>query len=297
MSTATPRDTPDAGARPIDPNALVEQYLHLVDHVVNQLCARFPRHVDRSELHSAGASGLVDAAHRYDPGRGAAFTRYAAIRIRGAVLDATRSRDWATRRLRREMRSVSEATERLQVRLRRQPDEHELAAELDIDVETVRSRVAAQVNATLLALDQPVRGDSGEAAPLAYRVVEEDAGWLPEAAAERNELVETLHTAVAHLPEEPRYVLLEHHFEGRLLRDVADDLGVTEARASQLRYEALHALQAYFGTMYADVPTVPDDAPGKRRRVAYVAALATDANRVSRLAHATDTRRGVQASA
>jgi RNA polymerase sigma factor FliA len=69
-------------------------------------------------------------------------------------------------------------------------------------------------------------------------------------------------------------VLLEHHFEGRLLRDIADDLGVTEARASQLRHEALHALQAYFGTASTASPRRPGDAPGKRRRAAYVAQVA-----------------------
>ena len=49
---------------------LIEAHLHLVDHVVHQLCTRFPRHVDRDELRGAGAAGLVDAAHRYDPATG-----------------------------------------------------------------------------------------------------------------------------------------------------------------------------------------------------------------------------------
>jgi RNA polymerase sigma factor FliA len=256
---------------------LIEDHLHLVDQVVNQLAARFPRHIDRDELHGAGAAGLVDAAHRYDPDTGVPFSRYAAIRIRGAVLDATRGRDWATRRLRRDLRAIERATATLEDRLQRTPDDVEVAAEVGVRVEVVRERRAAALTSQLLTLDRPLDED-GSTGCLADRVEEADVDWLPSAALERSELVGTLRTALAHLPEAPRRVLVENHFEGRLLRDIADDLGVTEARASQLRHEALHALQAYFGTVYDEVPEVPADAPGKRARAAYVRDLTAQAS-------------------
>ena len=272
-------------------NELVESHLHLVGHVVNQLSSRFPRHVDRDELRGAGAAGLVDAAHRYDPGTGVPFARYASIRIRGAVLDATRSRDWATRGLRRDMRSIEAIASRLEDQLHRPAEDGEIAAVMGIDESTVRERRAAAVTSTLLTLDRPVHEHDGDGGVLGDRLVEDDDAWLPERSLEQNELVGTLRTAVAHLPELPRRVLVEHHFEGRLLRDIADDLGVTEARASQLRHEALHALQAYFATTYDGVPDVPDAAPGKRRRAAYVAQLSADTTWRSRLAGASEPER------
>jgi RNA polymerase sigma factor FliA len=267
----------------LDPNTLAVTHLHLVDHVVHQLAARFPRHVDRDELRGAGAAGLVDAAHRYDPSTGVPFARYASIRIRGAIIDATRARDWATRRLRRDLRAIESVTSVLEDRLQRRPEDAEIAAELKMDVGVVRERRAAAVTSTLLTLDRPVGDPSGDANPLADRVEEQDEAWLPERALERTELAGTLRTAIEHLPELPRRVLLEHHFEGRLLRDIAEDLGVTEARASQLRHEALHALQAYFGTTFDGVPVVPQNAPGKRRRAAYVAQVAASSTWRSRL--------------
>jgi RNA polymerase sigma factor FliA len=276
-----------------DIDELIESHLHLVDHVVHQLAARFPRHVDRDELHGAGAAGLVDAAHRYDASTGVPFPRYASIRIRGAILDATRTRDWATRRLRRDLRAIEHATASLEERLQRTPEDSEIADELGIDLATVQARRASAVTSTLLTLDRPL-GDDGDVTSLADRVEESDSAWLPEASLERNELVGTLRAAMAKLPELPRRVLQEHHFEGRLLRDIADDLGVTEARASQLRHEALHALQAYFGTAYDSVPAVPENAPGKRARVAFVAAVQADTTWRSRLA-GTDARMPVTA--
>jgi RNA polymerase sigma factor FliA len=268
-----------------DVDHLIETHVHLVEHIVRQLTTRFPRHVDRDELLGAGASGLVDAAHRYDATTGVPFARYASIRIRGAILDATRTRDWATRRVRRDLRAIEGATATLEERLQRTPEDTEIAAELGIDVGIVQERRASAITSTLLTLDRPL-GDDGDVTSLADRIEEGDTAWLPEASLERNELVGTLRSAVARLPELPRRVLLEHDFDGRLLRDIADDLGVTEARASQLRHEALRALQAYFGTTYERVPVVPENAPGKRARVAFVAAVQADTTWRSRLAGA-----------
>ena len=267
-----------------DPNELAESHLYLVDRIVQRLASRFPGHVERDELRGAGAAGLVDAAHRYDPGTEIPFARYASIRIRGAVIDATRTRDWATRRMRRDLRAIDHATTALEERLHRHPDDDEIASELGIDVATIRQRRAAAVTSSLLALDRTVADPHrGAATPLSERLLERDTAWLPEPALERSELVGTLHTAIAHLPELPRRVLVEHHFEGRLVRDIADDLGVTDARVSQLRNEALHALRAYFASAFDEIVPVPDDAPGKRGRAAFVSTLAAATTWRSRL--------------
>ncbi|MBA2496732.1 MAG: FliA/WhiG family RNA polymerase sigma factor, partial [Acidimicrobiia bacterium] len=80
--------------------ALIEGNLALVQHVVLQVAGHFPRHVDRGELARAGALGLVEAARRYDAERGVPFDRFAARRIKGAILDAVRAADWAPRSVR-----------------------------------------------------------------------------------------------------------------------------------------------------------------------------------------------------
>ena len=70
-----------------DDAQLIEQHLPLVNHVVLQVAVHFPRYVDRQELARAGALGLVEAARRFDETRGVPFDRFAARRIRGAILD------------------------------------------------------------------------------------------------------------------------------------------------------------------------------------------------------------------
>ena len=49
---------------------LIERNLPLVQHVLFQVAAHYPRHADREELAQAATLGLVEAAHRFDPARG-----------------------------------------------------------------------------------------------------------------------------------------------------------------------------------------------------------------------------------
>lgn len=80
-----------------DQEQLVLRYLPLVRHVVADVVGRVPRHVPRDDLTAAALYGLWQAARSFDPERGVGFARHARSRIRGAVLDDLRSRDWASR--------------------------------------------------------------------------------------------------------------------------------------------------------------------------------------------------------
>lgn len=251
---------------------LVRDNLPVVQHVVNQLAARYPRHVDRHELWSAGALGLVDAARRYDPTMGIPFPRYASIRIRGAIIDASRDRDWAPRSLRRHARDIQAAADALEAEHSRRPTEAELAARLELTAEELRSRQTDLVHARILDLDR--EADDGEpGCALADSVREVDGDLLPDVALERRELVGALRLAVSLLPELHRQIIERYYFGGELLRDIAADRKVTEARISQMCLEGVQAIRAYFATVFEDVPEVSDKMPGRQRRDAYVASM------------------------
>ena len=283
-------DADVAATAALTEDELAREHLYLIQHIVNEVSARFPRHVDRQELWNAGALGLVEAANRFDAATGIPFARFAAIRIRGAVLDSTRSRDWASRGVRRNARELSEADEALQRRLGRHPSTAELAEELGVDAEEVHQRRAAAETACLLHLDQQLGGeeDGGEPTTLGELVQELTAERLPEESLEQRELIGTLRAAVAHLPARLRDVLERYYYAGEYLRDIAESLEVTEARASQLRAEAIASLREFFAQQYDTSVTVDEEAPGRRRRSAYVAELASATTWRSRLAAADE---------
>lgn len=268
---------------------LVSDHLYLVQHIVHELAARYPRHVDRQELWSAGALGLVEAARRYDPVNGVAFRHFARRRIRGAVIDSTRSRDWVSRSVRRDQRELETTSTSFEQQHHRMPTDAELADELCIDETEVAGRRAAVDRGTLLHLDAGNGAiDDGEALTLADVVPNRDVHGSPEEQLAQRDLVGSLRVAMVRLPEPQRTVVDRYYLRNHLLRDIASDMGVTEARISQVRAEAVHAIQSFLGSVDFEVPTVPLSAPGRRHRAAYVASAMENSTWRERLDAAED---------
>jgi RNA polymerase sigma factor (sigma-70 family) len=65
------------------------EQLPVVDRIAGEVAHMFARHIPHEDLVQTGRVGLVQAANKYEPGRGA-FAPYAWFRIRGAIIDAHR---------------------------------------------------------------------------------------------------------------------------------------------------------------------------------------------------------------
>ena len=81
--------------------SLIIDHLPKVKYIADRIAAKLPPSVERDDLYGAGVLGLMDAVERYDESRGVAFSTFAEMRVRGAILDNLRSLDWAPRSLRR----------------------------------------------------------------------------------------------------------------------------------------------------------------------------------------------------
>ena len=79
---------------------LVTTHGALVRAIAVNIHSKLPVHVELCDLVQEGMRGLIDAARRYDPRRGVAFTTYAKYRVRGAILDGLRQFDPASRAFR-----------------------------------------------------------------------------------------------------------------------------------------------------------------------------------------------------
>src|SRR3954452_11922007 len=141
---------------------LIEQHLPLVKHIVFQVAVHFPRHVDRDELARAGALGLVEAARRFDQSRGVPFDRFAAQRIRGAILDAVRAADWAPRSVRTLARKLEGVEQRLATELGRVPSSAEMATALDMSPDELHRLQDRLFRSVVLALEHEVNEDAEE---------------------------------------------------------------------------------------------------------------------------------------
>src|SRR6202142_1681992 len=180
---------------------LVREHLPLVQYVVSEVAHRVPNHVSRSDLVSAGMLGLAQAARSFDPERGIAFDRFASTRIRGALLDELRGRDWASRSVRSRARGLQATQEELTNRLGRAPKPDEVARTLGVAPETVHKLVDDVHRATVLNYDSLVVEGDAESF-----IASTDAG--PEDQLLDRERKAYLMDAVGALPERLRRVVI-----------------------------------------------------------------------------------------
>jgi len=253
---------------------LVEENLALVGHLVREMLAKVPAHVSRDDLSSAAMMALVVSAQGFDASRGVPFARFAAIRIRGALMDELRSMDWAARSVRGRAREVETARSSLAATLGRTPRQQEVATAMGVTMADIDAINVDLARASVLRLQGFAPETGAELLP--------DPAAGPEALLLMREKLGYLHDAIAELPQRLRYVVSEYFFANRQMADIAADLGVTESRVSQLRGEALRMLRDGMNSQLEPEADFVPETSGRAgaARVAYFAAIA-DRNTVA----------------
>ncbi|HND29672.1 MAG TPA: FliA/WhiG family RNA polymerase sigma factor [Myxococcota bacterium] len=220
---------------------IILDYYPLVKTIAGRMIRRFPTNVDLDELVSEGILGLMDAMERFNPARGVPFKSYAEIRVRGAIVDALRHRDFVPRSVRRKWQALERERERLFLRLKRKPSREEMAASLgmklnDYDAFCEDARIYGLISGDAL-LDEdssetilstvPAPGTLAEEDMITGETWEEVSGWVEK------------------LPEKERLVVHHYYFQSLNLKQIGDQLGVTESRVCQLRGQAVRRIHLW----------------------------------------------------
>ena len=258
---------------------LVTEGLPVVHQVVAAMSRRLPRSVERDELVAAGMLGLAQAARSFDPARGVPFTAHARTRVTGAVLDELRSRDNASRRVRSRARVLEAAASSLAGELGRPPTDEELCARTRFTRDDLwRLRADVDRAASMHRFYGTGPDDLVAALP------SPDAG--PEDRLLDAELKGYVADAVSVLPTRLRAAVVGYVCEGRPMKELAAELGVTESRVSQLCTEAIALLRDGINAQL-EPAVVADRAvvTGRvsRRKAAYCLAVATASTTADRL--------------
>jgi RNA polymerase sigma factor for flagellar operon FliA len=214
-------------------NRFLEHHLEFVRYLAQRTHKRLPHGVELEDLIHDGVVGLLDAVEKYDPGRGVKFRTYAETRVRGAILDGLRRRDWRTRSAREHQRVLTETVDRLESKHGRPATEDEIASELGLDNRRYRRLLEDANSGPLLSLDS-----------LASELAPEQKGLQPHTVLERRELLLALAEELTRLPQRERRVLELYYSEELTMKEVGAVLGVTESRVCQLHTQAAVRLRA-----------------------------------------------------
>jgi RNA polymerase sigma factor for flagellar operon FliA len=233
--------TPEAGD---DTNesireALIHKYAHLVKYFTEKYALRLPPHITKDELQSAGTLGLLDALNHYDPDKGVKFQTYASYRIRGAIFDELRKIDWVPRTVRGDIQKIEEAIAALQHRMGHEPDDKDIAQELNVDIDTYHKMLQRAHGVKLISLDEV---KPGGVKPLFDKLVSDEP--TPFDAFKRTELKQVIANALSKLSQKEQTVMSLYYYEDLTLKEIAAVLGLTESRISQIHSKVVIALRA-----------------------------------------------------
>jgi RNA polymerase sigma factor for flagellar operon FliA len=225
-----------------DRDSMIMAHLGKVRYIADQIAAKLPPSIGRDDLYGAGVIGLIDAIERYDVTRGVAFTTFAEMRVRGAILDNLRSLDWASRSARRRARDVQAAYARIEQQKGRAAKEEEVAGLLGISLADLQQMLLEISSLTLIDLDEP-----NDRTGLSLLETIRDGAVTPLQQIEESEQRRLLSKAIDKLPEREKQVIALYYLEELNMKEIGACLGVTESRVSQLRTQAVIRLRNSLG--------------------------------------------------
>lgn len=205
---------------------LAKLHVHLVDENVRRIASTLPTHIDRDELTSAAQLGFVQALDKYDVGRGLKFATYAVPRIRGAMLDAIRELDTASRIVRGRRRRLDAAAEKFYVEHGRPATLGELQAVLGWSDADMRHAQEVPVLASLSRIE--IESDEGKQKTLA------DFLSTPDPLKNKTEREAFLARLCKGLSIEEKCIVYLYHFKRNTMKQVAAVLDLSESRVSQV---------------------------------------------------------------
>lgn len=224
--------------------ALIENYLPLVEYVSGRLAIGLPKSVSKDDLSSFGAMGLIDAIEKFDYARGLQFETYASWRIRGSIIDGLRQGDWVPRSVREKAKKVEEAYQKLEQQYLRSVTDTEISSYLEISEQDFQQMLQDISITTICSIDDPIREEESETR---LSLIVDEKAKDPESQVNEFYLKESLAKAIDRLTEKERTVVSLFYFEELSLSEIAEVMSLSPSRISQLHSKAILRLKGVLG--------------------------------------------------
>jgi RNA polymerase sigma factor for flagellar operon FliA len=217
----------------------IAESLPFVESLARRVASTMPNSIDIGDLVQDGMLGLIDAARRFDEGRGIKFETFAERRVRGAMIDALRKDAWprGVRRVRRELEAARESLRR---ELGVEPSMQDLATRVGTDVVRLE-RTIVRIH-TIESTSPMASADSVDGASLPAVMMPSEPP-SPDKAFETQEVKDRVRRAMRALPPRERKIVSMYYFGEATMKQIGSEIGVNESRVSQLHARALTNLK------------------------------------------------------
>ncbi|MCK5129291.1 MAG: FliA/WhiG family RNA polymerase sigma factor [Clostridiales bacterium] len=218
-------------------NEIVLAYVFLVKKIVFRMMPTYEGHSNFDDMLSNGIIGLMDAVDKYDLKRNVKFEHYATMRIRGEIIDQIRKQDWAPSSLRRKIKAISNAYSELENTYFRTPTELEVAHFLGIEEEDLKKTIHKSHMFNVVHFEELLSSSTFSISNVT------DKGTTVEQQVEKGEMKTILGNMIDNLEKKEKIVITLYYYEEMTLREIAEVLGVTESRVSQIHSKVILKLR------------------------------------------------------
>ncbi|WP_392432570.1 RNA polymerase sigma factor FliA [Yersinia sp. HM-2024] len=224
----------------LDKNQIWAKYQYLIRQEALKLQARLPASVEFDDLIQAGSIGFLNAIEQYDSKKSIAMSTYISYRIRYALIDDLRERDWVPRRVRANNREIAATITRLEQKNGVSATEAEIAAEMDVSLHDYHKMLMDSNTSQLYSLEE---------------LQEEFLDGIGEIATQQEfldpanslilqNLTQHVSDKIKELSERDQLLLSLYYQQDLNMKEIALTFGITETRVSQLHSQAIKRLRA-----------------------------------------------------
>lgn len=220
----------------------MESFVPLVRKIALQLFSRLPSTITLDDLIQAGCEGLIQAWNRFDPKNSAqaSFETFAALRIRGSILDFLRQEDILPKKERSQIKKIEATVDSLRHQLNVEPNDSQIANALGISIQELHQTLSTGSGQFVSFDDLDSEDPTTSAHPLnpiiatpMEQLIEKDL-WI--------KLVERINT----LPLIEQQVLSLYYEQELNFKEISQVLDFSEPRISQIHAQAIGRLKKHF---------------------------------------------------
>ncbi|HYG75347.1 MAG TPA: FliA/WhiG family RNA polymerase sigma factor [Planctomycetota bacterium] len=224
-------------------NALWVHYQPLVRYISERLKTKLPECIDVCDLMGSGNIGLQDAIAKFEPEVGVRFETYCVPRIRGAILDSIRALDWVPRLIRNKSHQYERIVRELAAQLHREPTEEEIAGRLNMSQQEFTDlRKELNVKAQI-SVEGCAKENADDRDLMRLEMLEHRREVEPTRELQREEI---RYIALTGLNTKERAVVEQYYFQGRSMKQIGEELQLSESRICQIHSQVLDVLRKKF---------------------------------------------------
>lgn len=216
--------------------------LSLIAYISERLAVSLPHSVEVDDLKSLGVLGLIDAIENFKAEKQVRFTSYAALRIKGSIIDGLRSLDWVPRSVRKKSRQIEQVLHSLESELGRPATDREAAERIGVSLSEYLNMLEEVSPVSFLSINDTVY-DEGDQSVRLGEVIEDTSSAGPISDLERNEVKKILVDGINNLPEREKLVVALYYYEELTLKEIGEVMQISESRVCQIHTEAMLRLR------------------------------------------------------